>query len=253
MPSGPRRRPPTLTRTSCCSSCRRSPSSARRIAELPKTARVEVPRPDEALRRSFVSARLAALGPGALGLSAGYTVEAMVADAKGLTLRDLDDLLIRCSALCSISSGSTVPRSWPSSTARSRSAGLDRSRSSTPSTRWPMSSGFSALKLRLDRLRRRFRSIPERAPAGITVVGPNGAGKMFILEAFARETDRTIITLGQIRSEWYGKTDVFAEAFSAGLSAFGRILDPGRRSACRLRLDASIGRRTRPRRDWLVT
>jgi hypothetical protein len=193
-----------------------------RIAELPKTARVEVPRPDEALRRSFVSARLAALGPGALGLSDGYTVEALVADAKGLTLRDLDDLL-------------TAAQRSPDQFTIDRPAvvaivnrTLQERLGSIITVVYPehtMSDvvGFSALKLRLDRLRRRFDD-PERAPAGITVVGPNGAGKTFILEAFARETDRTVITLGQIRSEWYGKTDVFAEAFSAGLSAFGRIL-----------------------------
>jgi SpoVK/Ycf46/Vps4 family AAA+-type ATPase len=72
-------------------------------------------------------------------------------------------------------------------------------------------------------LRRRFDD-PDRAPAGITVVGPNGAGKTFILEAFAAETERTVITLSQIRSEWYGKTDVFAEMFERGISAFGRIM-----------------------------
>jgi SpoVK/Ycf46/Vps4 family AAA+-type ATPase len=55
-------------------------------------------------------------------------------------------------------------------------------------------------------------------------VGPNGAGKTFILEAFAAETERTVITLSEIRSEWYGKTDVFAEMFERGISAFGRIM-----------------------------
>lgn len=193
-----------------------------RIADLPKTARVEVPRPDEAVRREFVADRLAALGPGAAGLDGDYSVDELVADAKGLTLRDLDDLL-------------TAAQRSPEQFRIDRDAvvtivnrTLQERLGSIITVVYPEHSmadvvGFSALKRRLGRLRRRFDD-PDRAPAGITVVGPNGAGKTFILEAFARETDRTVITLGQIRSEWYGKTDVFAEAFSSGLSAFGRIL-----------------------------
>jgi len=205
-----------------------------RVADLPKTARVEVPRPDEAQRRAFVTARLAALEaggpsttgpPGAgepAGLGPGYTIEALVTDAKGLTLRDLDDLL-------------TAAQRSPDQFRIDRASvvaivnrTLQERLGSIITVVYPEHSmadvvGFSALKLRLSRLRTRFDD-PDRAPAGITVVGPNGAGKTFILEAFARETDRTVITLGQIRSEWYGKTDVFAEAFSSGLSSFGRIL-----------------------------
>ncbi len=193
-----------------------------RIAELPKTARVEVPRPDEALRRSFVDDRLAALGPGVAGLGEDYPVEGLVRDAKGLTLRDLDDLL-------------TAAQRSPEQFRIDRDAvvaivnrTLQERLGSIITVVYPEHSmadvvGFAALKRRLGRLRRRFDD-PERAPAGITVVGPNGAGKTFILEAFARDTDRTVITLGQIRSEWYGRTDVFAEAFSSGLAAFGRIL-----------------------------
>ena len=200
-----------------------------RVADLPKTAHVEVPRPDEALRRAFVTARLAALGTESAGsgaapagLAEGYSIEALVADAKGLTLRDLDDLL-------------TAAQRSPDQFRIDRAAvvaivnrTLQERLGSIITVVYPEHTmadvvGFSALKVRLDRLRKRFDD-PDRAPAGITVVGPNGAGKTFILEAFARETDRTVITLGQIRSEWYGKTDVFAEAFSAGLSAFGRIL-----------------------------
>ena len=156
------------------------------------------------------------------GLGEGYSVEALVADAKGLTLRDLDDLL-------------TAAQRSPDQYRIDRAAvvgivnrTLQERLGSIITVVYPEQTmadvvGFGALKVRLDRLRKRFDD-PERAPAGITVVGPNGAGKTFILEAFARETDRTVITLGQIRSEWYGKTDVFAEAFSSGLSAFGRIL-----------------------------
>ncbi|HEY8167839.1 MAG TPA: ATP-binding protein [Candidatus Limnocylindrales bacterium] len=193
-----------------------------RIAELPKTGRVDVPRPGEATRRTFVTERLAAMGDKPPGLDPAYPVDALVADAKGLTLRDLDDLL-------------TAAQRSPDAFRIDRASvvaivnrTLQERLGSIITVVYPEHTmadvvGFSALKVRLDRLRRRFDD-PERAPAGITVVGPNGAGKTYILEAFARETDRTVITLGQIRSEWYGKTDVFAEAFSSGVAAFGRIL-----------------------------
>jgi SpoVK/Ycf46/Vps4 family AAA+-type ATPase len=56
------------------------------------------------------------------------------------------------------------------------------------------------------------------------VVGPNGSGKTFICEAFAAQTGRVVVTLSQIRSQWFGQTDVLTENFESALAVFGRIL-----------------------------
>ena len=194
-----------------------------RVAALPKVVGVDVPAPDEATRLAFLRERLGRAAPGgATSVVGDYPVESLAVDAKGLTLRALDDL---------VTAAQRDPATYK----------LDRAAVITAVNRvlqdrlgtiinvvYPDHSmddvvGFRALRRRLTQLRRRFDD-PDRAPAGITVVGPNGAGKTFILEAFAADTERTVITLSQIRSEWYGKTDVFAEMFERGISAFGRIL-----------------------------
>ena len=194
-----------------------------RVSTLPKVVRIDVPAPDEATRLAFLRDRLAARASSGDGpLPDGYTVEALSVDSKGLTLRALDDLVTaaqRDPATYRIDRAAVV-------TAVNRV--LQDRLGSIINVVYPDHSmadvvGFRGLRRRLTQLRRRFDD-PDRAPAGITVVGPNGAGKTFILEAFAADTQRTVITLSQIRSEWYGKTDVFAEQFEKGISAFGRIL-----------------------------
>jgi hypothetical protein len=193
-----------------------------RVSTLPKVVRIDVPAPDEATRLAFLRDRLASRGGGVNALPDGYAVEALSVDSKGLTLRALDDLVTaaqRDPATYRIDRASVV-------SAVNRV--LQDRLGSIINVVYPDHSmadvvGFRGLRRRLTQLRRRFDD-PDRAPAGITVVGPNGAGKTFILEAFAADTERTVITLSQIRSEWYGKTDVFAEQFEKGISAFGRIL-----------------------------
>ena len=193
-----------------------------RIAGLPKVAVVAVPTPDEATREAYLRDRAGAPGARPVALGGDYTMEGLARDSRGLTLRALDDLvtgaqrdpdayrLDRAAVVAAVNRvlqdrlGSIIRVVYPDHTMADVV-------------------GFAGLRKRLTQLRRRFDD-PDRAPAGITVVGPNGAGKTFILEAFAAETGRTVITLAQIRSEWYGKTDVFAEMFERGISAFGRIL-----------------------------
>jgi ATPase family protein associated with various cellular activities (AAA) len=193
-----------------------------RVVGLPKVAQITVPAPGDAARGAFVRARLAALGGDLVEVAPGYPMTAFVTDTRGLTIRALDDLV-------------TAAQRDPEAFALDREAIVAAVNNALAERLGPIIRvvhpdhtmadviGFSALRRRLLQLRRRFDD-PERAPAGITVVGPNGAGKTYILEAFAKETERTVITLSQIRSEWYGKTDVFAEMFEAGVSAFGRIL-----------------------------
>ena len=62
-----------------------------------------------------------------------------------------------------------------------------------------------------DELIPRFRAPPDRALSGAAVAGPIGAGKTFILEAVAGELDMPVLVLKNIRSQWYGQTDVIFE------------------------------------------
>ena len=244
---GHRRRVP---RRRACSSRRRSPSSARGSPSCPRPRDVEVPRPDEALRRSFVSARLAALGPGALGLSAGYTVEAMVADAKGLTLRDLDDLL-------------TAAQRSPDQFRIDRAAVVaivnrtlqERLGSIItvvyPSTRWPMSSA-SAPSSSGSTGCAGASTIPSVRPRASPSSDPTGpARRSSSRRSPARPTGRSSRSArsaasGTARPTSSPRPSQPASRPSAASSSWStKRTSPSAR--------CTIARRTRPRRDWPVT
>jgi hypothetical protein len=57
----------------------------------------------------------------------------------------------------------------------------------------------------------RFRARDDKALAGAAVAGPIGSGKTFIFEAVAGELGLPVLVLKNIRSQWYGQTDVIFE------------------------------------------
>lgn len=200
-----------------------SPTAAeinRKILTLPKTTHVEIPLPDVEARRAFVGAKSEAQPitfdyPGSTD-----PAEDLVQDARGLSIRALDDAITRAHR-----SGSPVGRAAVVSQVN---ATLQARLGSVIKIVYPDHGmadvvGFRKLKLRLIQLKRRIDN-PARAPAGMTVVGPNGSGKTFICEAFAADTGRVAVTFSQIRSQWFGQTDAFAEMFESALSVFGRIV-----------------------------
>ncbi len=64
----------------------------------------------------------------------------------------------------------------------------------------------------------------ETAVSGILVSGPNGSGKTFIMEAFARESGRIVIELTGLRGSYFGETDKFFEMLLSRIRIFGKIL-----------------------------
>ncbi|MDO8470101.1 MAG: ATP-binding protein [bacterium] len=65
---------------------------------------------------------------------------------------------------------------------------------------------------------------PETAVSAVLVAGSNGVGKTFHLEAFAAESGRVVIELGNIRGSYFSETDRFFEMFRWYVSTLGRIL-----------------------------
>jgi len=85
--------------------------------------------------------------------------------------------------------------------------------------------GFSRLKQFLrDELLPRFRAPADRALPGAAVAGPIGGGKTFIFEAVAGELDMPVLVLKNIRSQWFGQTDVIFERLRRTLEALDRVL-----------------------------
>lgn len=58
---------------------------------------------------------------------------------------------------------------------------------------------------------------------GVTVCGPIGCGKTFIFEAVAAELGIPVLELKNIRSKWFGETDLIVDRLRRLLSALGRV------------------------------
>jgi SpoVK/Ycf46/Vps4 family AAA+-type ATPase len=85
--------------------------------------------------------------------------------------------------------------------------------------------GFRRLKGFLQReLLPRFRASPERALPGAAVAGPIGSGKTFIFEAVAAELEMPVLVLKNIRSQWFGQTDVVFERLRRVLTALEKVV-----------------------------
>ena len=85
--------------------------------------------------------------------------------------------------------------------------------------------GFSKLKtfLRAELLPR-FRATGDKALSGAAVAGPIGGGKTFIFEAVAAELDVPVLVLKNIRSQWFGQTDVIFERLRRLLEALEKVV-----------------------------
>jgi SpoVK/Ycf46/Vps4 family AAA+-type ATPase len=85
--------------------------------------------------------------------------------------------------------------------------------------------GFTRLKAFLrEELIPRFRSSGKDALTGAAVCGPIGGWKSFIFEAVASELDFPVLVLKNIRSQWYGQTDVIFERLRRTLVALGKVM-----------------------------
>ena len=85
--------------------------------------------------------------------------------------------------------------------------------------------GFTKLKEFLRReLIPRFRAKGSKALPGAAVAGAIGSGKTFIFEAVAAELDLPVLVLKNIRSKWFGQTDVIFERLRRMLDALEKVV-----------------------------
>jgi AAA+ superfamily predicted ATPase len=70
----------------------------------------------------------------------------------------------------------------------------------------------------------RLKTVGEGAINGAIVCGPIGGGKTFVFEAMAAELDMVVLVLKNIRSQWYGQTDVLFERLRRVLEALDHVL-----------------------------
>jgi SpoVK/Ycf46/Vps4 family AAA+-type ATPase len=85
--------------------------------------------------------------------------------------------------------------------------------------------GFTRLKQFLETdLMPRMAGSGREVPAGAAVCGPIGGGKTFIFEALAAELDIVVLVIKNIRSQWFGQTDVIFERLRRVLNALSKVL-----------------------------
>lgn len=85
--------------------------------------------------------------------------------------------------------------------------------------------GFRRLKTFINKeLLPRFRADGAAALPGAAVAGPIGSGKTFIFEAAAAALDLPVLVLKNIRSQWFGQTDVIFERLRRCTEALGKVL-----------------------------
>lgn len=69
----------------------------------------------------------------------------------------------------------------------------------------------------------RFKAEGNKALSGCAVSGPIGGGKTFVFEAVAAELDMPVMVLKNLRSQWYGQTDVIFERLKRALEALDKV------------------------------
>ena len=219
-----------------------------RVVGLPQVLGVRVPAPDRDDRAAMIQRELerAAETEGrAQGQADAGDVEARPAGGGGLTVDGLADASAGLSlhAVRQLLRGVVPPAGGtaPPSERHTGVAAADLGRQleaelekrlgagvvefKRPGHRLSDVVGASRLKAFLAReMVPRLRATGDAALPGAAVAGPIGGGKTFIFEAVAGELGLPVLVLKNIRSQWFGQTDVLFERLRSVLEALGRVL-----------------------------
>ena len=193
-----------------------------RIARLPQLLEVEIPSPDEAVRRQFVS-WFNQRQPEGAKIKLWGTQEELARLTAGLSLHALQQLL-KGAAHENRTLAQTEVIAKVEDFIQSQ-LGEDIIEFKKPSHTLKDVIGFSRLKefLKTEFMPRLTASGPE-ALSGAAICGPIGGGKTYVFEAVAAELDIVVITLKNIRSQWFGQTDVIFERLRRVLDALAKVL-----------------------------
>jgi hypothetical protein len=203
-----------------------------RVTRLPSVLAVEAPAPDQAAREHYIAWHMAG-GPGssvrpAPGMTAPQarlwaTQSDLAAFTAGLSVHALRQLLV-----ASAHSGRTLEPEEVIAKVEAficSQLGDDVVEFKKPTHSLDDVVGFSRLKEFIAReLVPRFRSTGADALSGAAVAGPIGGGKTFIFEAAAASLGLPVLVLKNIRSQWFGQTDVIFERLRRVLEALGKVV-----------------------------
>lgn len=193
-----------------------------RIARLPQLLEVEIPAPDQAARAHFITwfqstlsgqTRLTLWGSAneLAQLTAGLSLQALMQLLKGAAHEDR-----------TLTQAETIAKVEAFIQSQ---LGEDIVEFKKPAHRLKDVIGFRRLKefLSSELIPRLALSGPDTL-AGAAVCGPIGGGKTYIFEAVAAELDIVVLVLKNIRSQWFGQTDVIFERLRRVLNALSKVL-----------------------------
>jgi hypothetical protein len=193
-----------------------------RIQKLPQVLEVRIKAPEESERAEFIAwfeRRQPAERPLALAMGR----EELVRLTAGLSIHALRQLLRgACYDRAALSAAEVVAKVEEFIRGQ---LGEDVVEFKKPSHGLADVVGFGSLKAFLrSELMPRLRATGPEAISGAAVCGPIGVGKTYIFEAVAGELDRVVLVLKNIRSQWFGQTDVIFERLRRVLEALAKVL-----------------------------
>jgi|AGTN01.1.fsa_nt_gi ATPases of the AAA+ class len=189
-----------------------------RIIGLPSSQCVEIDLPNAAERDKFVETYLGTCPEGTDLFEKGRKL--FVEDTAGLTLNAVDDLL----AMARGAEVKVTRRAVLDEINEVLAADLgDTIKINRPEHGPKDIIGYAREVAILRDIFRRCDS-KDTAVSAILVSGANGTGKTFLMEACAQESGRIVIELANLRSMYFGQTDIFFEKLRLRIRTYGKIL-----------------------------
>ena len=190
-----------------------------RISRLPQVLSVDIPAPDTASRKHFAQWHVSQVGKKVHD----QPIDMIGQATAGLSLHAMRQLMLAADY-----AGKPIERSDTTFQVEQfiqSQLGEDVIEFKKPEHRLSDVIGFSKLKDFLNTyLIPRMQLGDDRAIPGAAIAGPIGGGKTFIFEALAAELNMPVLVLKNIRSQWFGQTDVIFERLRRVLEALEKVV-----------------------------
>lgn len=189
-----------------------------RITSLPSVDCVEIGMPEAAEREKFIKSFTPAAGGQPIDFEMPY--DRFLAETAGLPLTSLLELLKASSRTGKKISRKAVINQL-AAVVKSQLDGVAKLKYIEHSI-----DDVVGYKKTGDIWRHTFKRCETKATAVPVVIvsGPNGGGKTFQAEAYAKESGRLVLELTGLRSKWFGETDAVFEKLQLLLRSLGNIL-----------------------------
>lgn len=191
----------------------------RRIVGLPSVAAVEIDLPNQEERRRYIGSFQEGPVKSPVTFEKDKNADWFATETTGLRLTNLQDIMEASSRTGKAITGKQV-LSVINESIEILLGGVVRVK--RPGHTFEDVVGYQSTCDTLRRVMARCEK-PETAVSGVLIVGPNGTGKTYLMEAAAAESGRVVIELVGLRGSYFGETDAFFEKFWLVIRTFGKI------------------------------